>query len=212
MSPSDAVLDTCIARRLRTGSTTTSTTRTILVTTHQVEEIQHVPPSHVPHQGRLVIDCRLEDFENATSRDGEARADAAGERSSRCTAPGLRPPVFVRPTRRDKISGSARTHPQHCRPVRAMMADARSRGRNAANETSESFARPPRPGPCGRSRSGPDASCGETARSSSRRWSPAPSCCVALIAARAQSGHEMLSSLSADGKLQCVAFSGIALS
>jgi ABC-2 type transport system ATP-binding protein len=39
--------------------------RTILVTTHQVEEIQHVLTDVMfMNKGRLVLDCSMEDFEN----------------------------------------------------------------------------------------------------------------------------------------------------
>jgi ABC-2 type transport system ATP-binding protein len=63
--------------------------RTILVTTHQVEEIQHVLTDVMfINKGRLVLDCSMEDFREPLRRgDGAARADRRGAaRSSRCTS------------------------------------------------------------------------------------------------------------------------------
>ena len=61
--------------------------RTILVTTHQVEEIQHVLTDVMfINKGRLVLDCSMEDFE---SRRVEVVAGAGRRqraRSSRCTS------------------------------------------------------------------------------------------------------------------------------
>ena len=68
--------------------------RTIVVTTHQVEEIQHVLTDLMfINRGRIVLDCSMEDVRVALRRsDGASRASrrrAGAEADSR--APGLRP-------------------------------------------------------------------------------------------------------------------------
>ena len=166
--------------------------RTILVTTHQVEEIQHVLTDVMfINKGRLVLDCSMEDFEAATSKSwcGPSRPPQRA-RSSRCTSDRCSAAACSCSTPRPCPDLRARrgAHPQHCRPVRRHdRRTARSRGMNAATETSESFAAPSHRAA---SRSAVllvvRASCGRTARSMIAPLVAGGSCCwrarLALVA------------------------------
>ena len=97
--------------------------RTILVTTHQVEEIQHVLTDLVfIDRGRIVLDCSMEDFE---ARYAEVMVQSrAGRRGARAgaapRAPGVRPqhPALRRRRSRAARRAGRGAHAEHRGPVR----------------------------------------------------------------------------------------------
>ena len=97
--------------------------RTIVVTTHQVEEIQHVLTDVMfIDRGRIVFDRSMEEFESryleVTGASGAGRGGAGAQADPR--APGVRPQrPAVRPRRSPATRRARRrAHAQHRRPVR----------------------------------------------------------------------------------------------
>ena len=97
--------------------------RTIVVTTHQVEEIQQILTDMMfINRGRIVLDCSMEDFEARYRRtdraSGERRRRARAEADPR--APGARPQHHaVRPRRPRKARRAWRgPHAEHRRSFR----------------------------------------------------------------------------------------------
>ena len=98
-------------------------TRTIVVTTHQVEEIQHILTDVMfIDRGRIVLDCTMEDFERryaevmALSGAGRSRAGALPDPR----AAGVRPQHLPLRRRRARQARRARRspHAEHRRPLR----------------------------------------------------------------------------------------------
>ena len=108
-------------------------TRTIVVTTHQVEEIQHVLTDLVfIDRGRIVLECSMEEFE---SRYLEVMAHPDQVAAARALAPIHERQVFGRSIllfdqRRSSAAGGARRgeHPQHRRPLRGRGGQSGRRG------------------------------------------------------------------------------------
>ncbi len=161
--------------------------RTIVVTTHQVEEVQHVLTDLMfINRGRIVLDCSMEEFE---SRYLEVMVNPEQVAAARALKPIHERQVFGRSILLfDRVDRAAtrRTgrcaHAQHRRLVRRRDGQSGRPGtRSGSDEYSiERHARVsprragssrPRPsrrlGPC-TGRCG--ANCGRTARSISRRW------------------------------------------
>ena len=161
--------------------------RTIIVTTHQVEELEHILTDLMfIDRGRIVLDCSIESVRAALLRaDGRAGASrrgalAAADPGATAVRP-LDPVVRRRPAR---APGHPRrgAQPGHRRPLRRRhrrprpeRRDARQSSRTSPHEP-RSFPRHtvrrspgPRPARCGRSCGRCAASSGSTARSSSRR-------------------------------------------
>ena len=97
--------------------------RTIVVTTHQVEEIQDVLTDLMfIDRGRIVLDCSMEEFESryleVMVHPEQRRRRAGAQADSR--APGVRPQHPAVRSRRSPATRRARrgAHAQHRRPVR----------------------------------------------------------------------------------------------
>ena len=98
--------------------------RTIVVTTHQVEEIQHVLTDVMfIDRGRIVFDCSMEEFESryrgsdGASRTGRRRAGAQAD----ARAPGVRAAASCCSIASDRAAtrrARRSAHAQHRRPVR----------------------------------------------------------------------------------------------
>ena len=97
--------------------------RTIVVTTHQVEEIQHVLTDVMfINRGRIVFDCSMEEFESRYLEvmvHPEQRRRGAGAQAD-ARAPGVRPQHPAVRSRRSPATRRARrrAHAQHRRLVR----------------------------------------------------------------------------------------------
>ena len=107
--------------------------RTIVVTTHQVEEIQDVLTDVVfIDRGRIVLDCSMEDFESRYTevmvRPEQARRGARARAAPR--APGVRPqhPALRRRRSRAARRAGRGAHAEHRRPLRRASWATRARG------------------------------------------------------------------------------------
>ena len=110
--------------------------RTIVVTTHQVEEIQHVLTDLMfINRGRIVLDCSMEEFESryveVMVHPEQLAAARASEADSR--APGVRPQHPAVRSRRSPATGRAwrGAHAEHRRRVR------RGHGQSASTRRKE---------------------------------------------------------------------------
>jgi hypothetical protein len=165
------------------------------VTTHQVEEIQHILTDGMfINRGRIVLDCSMEEFESRYLGDAHRACCAAG-RSSRSTSASLRLRILLFDhVDRDQLAalGEVRTlgiadlfvavmgnqanEAQEPRHEYSIDRRARISGRLAALPAA--MPAMSRPGRCtGRS----DASCGEPV-DLYRRWPSPRSCSLDLIA------------------------------
>ena len=172
-------------------------TRTILVTTHQVEDVQHVLTDLMfINRGRIVLDCSMEEFE---SRYLEVTVHPEQVAAARALKPiherqVLGRSILLFDLKLDHVDrqqlaalGDVRT-PEHLRLVRCRDGQSGRPGKEQPDEHSiEHYAR----SPSTRSESHPScqrlnycfgrcgANCGRTVRSILRRWRLPSSCCSA---------------------------------
>ncbi len=124
--------------------------RTIVVTTHQVEEIQHVLTDLMfINRGRIVLDCSMEEFESryleVMVQSRACRRGAGAQADSR--APGVRPQHPAVRSGRSPATRRARrrAHAQHRRPVRCRDGQSGRRGTRSGYMNTQSNAVPESP-------------------------------------------------------------------
>ena len=176
--------------------------RTIVVTTHQVEEIQHILTDLMfIDRGRIVLDCSMEEFE---ARYAEVMVRPEHLAAARALKPIHERQVFGRSillfdrVDREQLAalGEVRT-PSIADLFVAVIGSPAGRGRtrsgrmNIPSDATQPVRRRPARNralrPCrqlGRSTGRCGANCGRTVRSTSRRWSSPPSRCSASSSAR----------------------------